>query len=112
MGFKEVKAKEKNNFMKGKVACPNCGSTDTIASNATAGVLVVGAIFCFLATGVSIWIPIIGWIVTPIFGIGTVICFVGYIVTLLGMKYTLYCKSCEKKYKIGKIEYIKLSKGN
>lgn len=110
MGFKEVKTKEKNNIMEGKIACPNCGSTDTIASNVTAGILGIGAIFCLLATSISMWIPIIGWIATPIFGMGTIICFIGYIVTLLGMKYTFYCKSCEKKYKISKTEYMKLSK--
>lgn len=111
MGFKEIKKKDKN-IMQGKVKCPNCGSMETIASNVTAGTLGVLSIFCFLASCISIWIPIIGWIATPIFILGAFGCFIGFVITLLGMKYTFYCKSCEKKYKISKSEYIKLSKIN
>lgn len=100
----------KKNDLKQKIKCKNCGCSDVVVSNATAGLLGVGFIFFLLATSCSMWIPLVGLILVPIFFIATVICLVGFVVTLLGMKYNVYCKGCNSKYKVSKREYIKLSK--
>lgn len=110
MGFKEIKNKTDKNILVGKVSCPACGSTDTIASNAAAGLWGTITIICFLGFCFSIWIPIIGWITTPFFAIGFIISLIVWIVTAVALKYTFYCKDCNKKYKISKKEYFKLAK--
>lgn len=100
----------KKNEMKSNINCKNCGCSDVVVSNVTPGLLLIGFIMCLLIASVSIWIPLLGLIIAPIFFIGATACFIGCILTILGMKYTLYCKGCNKKYKISKREYIKLNK--
>jgi hypothetical protein len=79
MGFKEVKKKEKRkgtNFgMKKSVPCPSCGSVETLVFNKIAAASGMLAIFSFLGFAISIWIPILGWITAPIFGVVSAVAF-------------------------------------
>ncbi|MEG2787331.1 MAG: hypothetical protein RR942_05865 [Romboutsia sp.] len=100
----------KKNEMKSNINCKNCGCSDVVVSNVTPGLLLIGSIICFLIASGIIWIPVLGLIIALFFIIGAIVCFIGCILTILGMKYTLYCKGCNKKYKISKREYIKLNK--
>ncbi|WP_195238690.1 hypothetical protein [Romboutsia sp. 1001285H_161024_C4] len=106
--FKEVKPK--GNIMKGAVACPNCESKNTSASNEIGMKIGVGLLICFLSMCISTVIPFIGLIAFPLFGIGTVLFFIAFLIVAFGGKYTLSCHECGKKYKIGKIEYTMMAK--
>ncbi len=110
MKIREIESKKDKNILEGTVECPNCHSKDTIASNETALKLLAYSIACFLGLIIAVWIPIIGWLLAPVLFISSIILFISFIVTLLGMNYTLYCKKCNKKFKIKKSDYFKLAK--
>lgn len=91
---------------KNAVNCPKCGKEATMKS--TSSQLMYGAFICLLSLSVSLWIPIVGWICTPIFAILTIILFISSILAKIQGGAMIECKECNSKYNITKQEYKRM----
>ena len=89
--------------IKNMVACPKCGKEATICS--TSNSMFIWMIVSLLCFGVSVWIPVLGWICTPIFIIMAIIFFIAAIIGLFTGGAKIECKKCNSKYKLTKEEY-------
>ena len=88
------------------VSCPKC-EQEAIMTTVSAQIASF-AIICLLSFGVSVWIPIVGWVCAPIlFLMGIKLLIVSLIVKIQGSA-TIVCKKCNSKFKITKEEYKKM----
>ena len=101
--------KNKNNKYIGKVDCPECKSINTIASSFSANSITVFVIL-MLTSGCCFWVPILGWVMAPVFAFAAVVSLICSILGAYTKTYTLTCKDCNSKYKIDKSEYNKIAK--
>lgn len=89
----------KNN---GTVACPKCGEgAEMHSTSANMFICMVVSLLCF---GVSVWIPVLGWICAPIFIIMAIVFFIAAIIGLFTGGAKIECKNCNSKYKLTKEE--------
>lgn len=81
--------------------CPHCGGTNTRLVKAGYGCYLVAEIIGF---SISLWLPIIGWMLLPIFVIAMI---VTALMMLVGKKdYHFYCDDCKKSFdKMEKDQY-------
>ena len=107
--FKKVE-KNKNNIFIGKVECPECKSMNTTANNNMATSSFATIFICFLCFSISIWIPILGWIVAPTFALVGIGSLIPLVLSIFTKEYTFVCNDCTAKYKINKSEYKNLVK--
>ena len=66
----------------------------------------VGRVFCcIVCCSISLWIPILGWILAPIFAITALFAWMG------GTKYSAKCKDCGHEIVITKQHYEEIRGG-
>lgn len=119
-GFVKVKTSKENDELVGKVACPQCGSLETEASNPASKSAAASFTFAFmslLGLSVSFWIPIVGWFLIPVFAIFIGLGIAGGIVfgissVVVVKEYKFKCNACESLHKINIKEYKELAKEN
>lgn len=81
--------------MEREIQCPNCGSMAVNKVNTYAGL----AILLLLTCGVLMWIPILGWVATPV----AFLLFVGFsIAGLASKKRKATCKTCNFSWEVDK----------
>lgn len=91
---------------KNKATCPKCGKEAIVKTMWSQ--LLYGAVICILSFGVSLWIPIIGWICSPIFIIIGGILFLSSILAFIQGSAIMECEECKSKFNISKSEYKKM----
>lgn len=102
--LKKVETNNKSKYI-GKMKCPECNSMNTRANNKTAVTGIIGIIVCSIGSFISLLIPFIGWIATPIFILGAVASVIMLVLSAFTKTYTLVCLDCNAKYTIDKKEY-------
>lgn len=90
----------KNN---GTVVCPKCGEGAEMHS--TSASMFIYMVVSLLCLGVSVWIPILGWICAPIFIMMAIVFFIAAIIGLFTGGAKIECKNCNSKYKLTKEEF-------
>lgn len=106
---KKLVTRENKYLQVHKSECPQCKSTNTYYRNKLVLFSTTFSILSFLTLCISLWIPILAWVVAPVL---MCFCFVGILATILFLgsrNYSFICKNCGLKYKINKKEYKKIT---
>ncbi len=111
-GFQKVKTAKAKNIYVGKVPCPECRSLNTRAASPAATFVGSGAVMTtssLIAFSISLWIPILGWIMLIPFGVGILL---GLAMSVMGAvlmpfmnTLTFRCADCGSVQKIKNSEY-------
>ncbi|MGL5766723.1 MAG: hypothetical protein ACRCX8_13890 [Sarcina sp.] len=96
--MKEIKRKD-------LVECPNCKGEAYIIT--TSQQLLTFGIICILSFGVAMCIPVLGWILAPIFILMAIVSFISSAIAAISGKASITCKDCKAKFKLDKEEYKK-----
>lgn len=82
---KQTRIGVKNRMVNHHVICSNCRSKNTHIHKTNGIAFGIG---CILASGVCLWVPIIGWIAAPLLFI------FGLIAMIVRYAYSLECNDC------------------
>jgi len=97
------------NKLYGKAICPNCGSYDTFANNNNASTGCLGSITFIVGGSLCLWIPFLGWFLSPICFIIAILLFLFWVYSLINVTYVFKCRKCDTEYNMSKKEFNNLT---